>query len=270
MWTKIKKMLRLFEGKFEEKFSDTPPHPRELLPEILDHIEDKIDLLNDDRRGFPFNLVYVHLLASDQERQDGFSAYYLDNEMLAQQIRRRLREKDCPPPARLQVELKFAENRAANWQHSWFHLECRGIAAFTGSAKEIAFVPAIISVVQGQTNQATYSLDTPRRVNVGRQESVSDKQGILKRRNHIAFLDDNNEINRSVGREHAHLNFDSATGEWRLFAESQTANTNIVRETGTVRVLPRSRRGERLQHGDEIICGRAVLQFELVAEPAED
>jgi hypothetical protein len=69
-----------------------------------------------------------------------------------------------------------------------------------------------------------------------------------------------------VSREHAHIDHDRKTGEYRLFndrwyAPGTDCGTRIVRD-GVSREVPRDTRGTRLEDGDEIHLGRAVLIFE--------
>ncbi len=88
----------------------------------------------------------------------------------------------------------------------------------------------------------------------------------LFRRNDLAFAADT-EINRSVSREHAHIEHDAARGEYRLF------NDRWYRARGGMRNLDRARRHEpgspprrraapSCEPGDEIHFGRAVVVFE--------
>jgi hypothetical protein len=68
-----------------------------------------------------------------------------------------------------------------------------------------------------------------------------------------------------VSREHAHIDYDKKTGEYRLFNDRSYApgadcGTRIVRD-GVSREVPRDTRGTRLEPGDEIHLGRAILLF---------
>jgi len=92
----------------------------------------------------------------------------------------------------------------------------------------------------------------------------------LFRRNDLAFSEDT-EINRTVSREHAHVTLDRTTGEYRLFHDRwyargekrpPEAGTWIVRD-GLSQEVHRDTRGVKLQSGDEIHFGRAVVVFEI-------
>jgi hypothetical protein len=86
----------------------------------------------------------------------------------------------------------------------------------------------------------------------------------MHRRNDLAFIEDN-EVNRSVSREHAHIDRDHITGECRLFNDrwytrGTDCGTRIVRD-GVSLEVHRDSRGTKLEPGDEIHLGRAVVQF---------
>jgi hypothetical protein len=89
----------------------------------------------------------------------------------------------------------------------------------------------------------------------------------LFRRNDLAF-EAETEINRTVSREHAHIQYDRATGEYRLFNDrwhdrtpGGECGTWIVRD-GFSREVHRTPRGMKLEPEDEIHFGRAVVVFE--------
>jgi hypothetical protein len=74
-------------------------------------------------------------------------------------------------------------------------------------------------------------------------------------------------VNRSVSREHAHIQFDKAAGEYRLFNDrwyplgGHDCGTWIVRD-GMSQEVHRNARGTKLEPGDEIHFGLAVVVFE--------
>jgi pSer/pThr/pTyr-binding forkhead associated (FHA) protein len=88
----------------------------------------------------------------------------------------------------------------------------------------------------------------------------------LFRRNDLAFTEDT-KVNRTVSREHAHIVYDKAAGEYRLFndhwykrGDAGALATWIVRDGLSVEVH-RTPRGTRLESGDEIHFGKAVVRF---------
>jgi pSer/pThr/pTyr-binding forkhead associated (FHA) protein len=103
------------------------------------------------------------------------------------------------------------------------------------------------------------------RTNIGRVVDVVRSEGLF-RRNDLAFAEDT-EVNRSVSREHAHIQFDKAAGEYRLFNDrwyplgGRDCGTWIVRD-GMSQEVHRNARGTKLEPGDEIHFGLAVVVFE--------
>jgi len=86
----------------------------------------------------------------------------------------------------------------------------------------------------------------------------------MHRRNDLAFVEDS-EPNRSVSREHAHIDYDKTTDAYRLFNDrwyerGTDCGTRIVRDGVSIEV-PRDTRGTRLEPGDEIHFGRAIVIF---------
>ena len=105
------------------------------------------------------------------------------------------------------------------------------------------------------------------RTNIGRVVDVYRAEGLF-RRNDLAFEADT-EINRSVSREHAHIQYDRTTGECRLFNDRWYQRTPrggdcatwIVRD-GMSQEVHRTPRGAKLEPGDEIHFGQAIVVFE--------
>jgi pSer/pThr/pTyr-binding forkhead associated (FHA) protein len=126
---------------------------------------------------------------------------------------------------------------------------------------------ARLIVLEGAASPTEIALDQPR-TNLGRTLDVYGNQG-LSRRNHLAFAEDD-EIGSTVSREHAHVRRDPATGEYRMFndrfySRDQRESCNIwIIRAGQSQEVHRNTRGIRLQDGDEIHLGRAILQFRLV------
>ena len=123
--------------------------------------------------------------------------------------------------------------------------------------------PARLSVLQGAANQPEISLQKAR-TNIGRTIEVY-RSARPSRRNDLAFTEDN-ETNRSVSREHAHILHSTKTGEYRLFNDrSYKGESNcglwIVRD-GLSQAVHRGTRGTLLKPGDEIHLGSAVLRFQ--------
>jgi pSer/pThr/pTyr-binding forkhead associated (FHA) protein len=118
-------------------------------------------------------------------------------------------------------------------------------------------------VLAGTAKQSELVLSKAR-TNIGRTEEVYRQEG-PSRRNDLAFTEEN-EINRTVSREHAHILYSQKSGEYRIFNDRWYKGQSncalwIVRD-GLSQPVHRSARGTLLQAGDEIHLGNAVLRFE--------
>src|SRR5258706_200936 len=75
----------------------------------------------------------------------------------------------------------------------------------------------------------------------------------------VAFREEG-EINHTVSREHARIAWDGASGGYWLRAEQNASGTRIYRSGKTIDVSAHDRRGVRVQSGDEVHLGRAVVK----------
>jgi pSer/pThr/pTyr-binding forkhead associated (FHA) protein len=134
---------------------------------------------------------------------------------------------------------------------------------------------AKITVLKGDLHKKTYLLDvkTPKIFNIGRGENPQLKNGMFHK-NHIAIKDE--ELHKSISREHACIFFDSQKGFClKVYAGGASVSGNGTwllregrkpKEFASVNTEP-----EILKHGDQIRLGTklkesVVLLFEFVEE----
>ena len=82
-------------------------------------------------------------------------------------------------------------------------------------------------VQKGSANAPELPIEKPR-VHIGREPEVY-RNGGMHRRNDLAFVEES-EVNRSVSREHAHIDYDRTTGEYRLFNDRWYAARERIAE----------------------------------------
>ncbi|HWC95222.1 MAG TPA: FHA domain-containing protein [Candidatus Sulfopaludibacter sp.] len=260
-------------GDFLEKFGKTlfeaplsgAPHleaPAELAEirlAILDRVREK-SYRSGGKKVFPYDLIRVELRGVDESRRDLFAGNFF-RRYLEQEVHGALRAAGCRYPENLRVDVEPRVGLPQRGEE-WLLVE----AASQESAH--AGRTGRLSIQEGSANCAELRLDKSR-VNIGRARDVYRSEGIY-RRNDLIFEEDT-EINRSVSREHAHIQFDKVSGEYRLFndrwtargeREGQECGTWIVRD-GMSQEVHRSARGFRLEPGDEIHFGRVIAIFEL-------
>lgn len=131
---------------------------------------------------------------------------------------------------------------------------------------------AYLNVLNGEAEKSRYTINSSSgKINIGRAASVQTADGFF-RKNKIAFTDaDNNETNRAVSRQHAHIEWDAVTGAFLLFADDggiPPYNKVKVRtaEGDTVKMLT-TEIGHHLKEGDQVILGdAALLEFTFLPE----
>lgn len=123
---------------------------------------------------------------------------------------------------------------------------------------------AYIQVLQGETEQARYGFDAQSgKITIGRDRMVQAADG-FHRENKIAFIAaSNNEANKFVSRQHAHIEWSDEAGAFLLFADE-----GGIPPRNKVKVRPRGGEPQKLQsthigytlhHGDQIMLGDAAL-----------
>jgi hypothetical protein len=115
--------------------------------------------------------------------------------------------------------------------------------------------PARLVVLEGRADATELTIDR-NLVYIGRLKDVVNSKTGLERRNELAF----DATEATVSRKHARLEYDPASGKFRLFNDPET--TSVSRDG---RAIPcDATRGVQLRSGDELILGRARIRFELL------
>lgn len=213
------------------------------------------------RTMFPFNLVRIRICGvSDAE------SAFLKSEFLKgyfeQEIRKSLARSNYRFPDDLEVEFETAADLPGE-KEPWLM-----VTVESRPEKEVTAAPrrtARLVVVRG-TASAPEVLLSKDRTNIGRTAEVYRANG-PSRRNDLAFT----EENRTVSREHAHILHSKKTGEYRLYndrwyqhgkKDAADCGLWIIRD-GLSREVPRNARGVKLEPGDEIQLGQALVRFQV-------
>jgi hypothetical protein len=235
---------------------EEPPELAEIRLAVLDQVREK-SYRSGGRKVFPYDLLRVELRGVEESRCSVFAGVFFRN-YLEGEVRRALAGAACRYPEDLRVTVEVTPGLPKPGE-SWLRIE-PGLAEQTGETAKVAR----LVVREGTANVAEVRLDKAR-INIGRNVDVFRAEGLL-RRNDLAFAEDT-EVNRSVSREHAHIVFDKTAREYRLFNDrwyplgSHDCGIWIVRD-GMSQEVHRNSRGAKLEPGDEIHFGRAVVLFE--------
>ena len=266
---KLSEVIEKFgRGVFEAPFAKASlwteaPEIAEIRCALLDAVRSQQQLAG-GRLVFPFDLVKVFIRpvgASDAAfyGSEFFQSYFLE------EIRHHLQRENCLTPESLDLTVHIVTD-ATPADAPWLWIETEMRQGRTPS--ERARKKGKLTVLQGDATCSELSLDKAR-INIGRTEEVYGASGLI-RRNQLAFVKDT-PINRTVSREHAHICYHKAAGEYRIYNDRWYARDNqgenncglwILRD-GVSQPVPRDRRGTRLMSGDEIHLGKAVLRFDL-------
>jgi len=258
----IEKLGRaMFEAPFgANRIAKDAPEMAEIRLAVLDAAKAKSHRVN-GRLIFPYNLVRIHLLGVPEEQASIFRGEFLSG-YFAEELRAGLSRSSFRFPDDLRVEICPAPRLPAP-SEQWLFVETelrQEPAADLPVRKRRA---AKLVVTNGKANLPELILEKAR-INIGRTAEIYSAAGPL-RRNDLAFTEDN-PVNQTVSRQHAHILLSQQSGECRIFndrAYRGDANCGlwIVRD-GLSQPVHRSARGVLLKPGDEIHLGTAVLRFQ--------
>ncbi len=144
------------------------------------------------------------------------------------------------------------------------------VALFVGTRKKPGIVTtssATIKVLNGEAEKAEYAITSQAgKINIGRESKTATADG-FHRQNHIAFIGSSkHESNRSISRQHAHIEWDAEAGAFFIFADEGGIppynKTKVKASNGLPVKLQTTQIGHRLSNGDQLIIGEsAILEF---------
>ena len=234
---------------------DAAASPLELLQATLETLEKKVQPAGRGARVFPYNRIVVRIAQSPADR-DAIAAVFAQ---LEERLRDRLRELRCDAASAIRTEVTVTE---AGEEPILTVEGFRDEAVLPAPRAEAATArPTTVSiaVLKGVCEQADYSFTEPT-IAIGRTPDPVDALGNI-RRNHVVFVETRDGISETVARAHARLQRDPETGEYHLFNEASSNPTVLLRAGRSIRVPPRDPRGLRVQSGDEVQLGRAVIRL---------
>ena len=251
----------VFESPLGGARSDELKEPAELAEirlAVLDQVREK-SYRSGGRKVFPYDLLRVHLRGLEESRREVFAGSFF-RRYLEQEIAGALRNAGCRYPENLRVEVDASAGLPQRGE-KWLTVEAAAQEHPAGEAR----LPRLV-VREGRANVESVPVSKAR-INIGRVVDVYRDKGLF-RRNDLAFPEEN-AINRTVSREHAHIRYDRATGECRIFndrwhARGQAGECGIwIVRDGMSQEVHRDSRGVKLEPGDEIHLGSAVVEFEV-------
>ena len=230
----------------------------ELYRDALDQLAARATVGRRGDRVFPFDRIRIELKAETADRRALLEAVFLPEQMPAD-IRATLVEAGVHYPEKLTVAVEFPETPAVELRvlcEKAPEAETQPVA--TAAAP---LIPIRLVTLSGVSSSAEFIADKPH-ISIGRVDEVTDALGRAVRRNELFFPESAHEANATVSRAHAHLRFDGATGDWRIYDDGSSLGTAIFREGRRIEVPTHGTRGVTLKPGDEIYLGQARLRCE--------
>ena len=248
----------IFETPFGAlEVSKDSPELAEIRLAVLDEVKARSHRVG-GRDVFPYNVVRIRIRGIPEQQSELFEGGFFE-QFFEQEVRGGLARANHRFPDDLSVEIETVPDLPGP-KEQWLHVdaESRKKPAEAAAARRAAR----LIVTKGTANRAELPLSKAR-TNIGRTVDVYRADG-PSRRNDLAFIGDD-ETSRTVSREHAHITFHKKSGEYRLYNDrasktDRTCGVWIIRD-GLSREVHRDARGVRLQAGDEIHLGRAVVLF---------
>lgn len=282
----LRSLLEL-ERKLKQLVGESAPRePLEIRRAVLQGITDLAQPAGRGRRVMPFDRIDIEVLAPTPDVRRVFEAVFERDGGLEASVRKGLATVGCEPAPTFAVTVTYRKKAPGGWAseqrfdvsghvHDAAGASPRATAISTpapsppapaappASSPTTASPPTVIlKVVKGRASRKTIELRADR-INVGRLDEVTDKDQRLLRRNQVVFVE-GDEIGDSVSRAHAHIRW-VPPGEFRLRDDHSAYGTRIIRDGRTIDVVPGNSRGVRLQSGDELHLGRAVILFTIAA-----
>lgn len=260
------RLARTLDNAVQGVVGRTARQPIEVLHAVVDFIEQQVQPAGRGRRVFPFNRVVVHLAARSGAERARFAALIEEPPSLRQRVIDRLQAAGCAARD-LELHVAYAAKAKSGWPRREFDVELERVdkpAAPPPVAAPLAPPRLELLVSAGAATRRAYSFNGGR-IDIGRRTEVVDQRQRLVRTNHVAFVEDGSDVNKTVSRKHAHIAYTQASGEYRLRDDGSSHGTAVVRNGQTIPV-PQGSRGARLQSGDEIVLGKAKLKVKIEQE----
>ncbi len=233
--------------------------PLELISLACDDIARNVHPAGRGRYAFPFNRVTITFAAPTAEHQAPFNAICAGPPTLRERVIRRLASAGCHD-ADVEVHVQFTDVPDPAWPRPEFHLTMARVEHVAALVPEAAPLIDIV-ITNGTADREAYSFVTLP-IAIGRGAEVRDGRRQLVRINHVAFVENSEDVNQSVSRRHARIELDEQTRRPRVIDDNSAQGTAIIRG-GRGITVPRGSRGLTLQSDDEVAFGQARVRVTL-------
>jgi hypothetical protein len=254
------KLARTFDTAAQQWTKSGPRGPLEVLHAIVEAVGERLEPAGRGTHVFPFNRMKVSILAPSREARARFSALFEAAPTLEERISKRLQDAGCGAVSP-QIKVVYVDRAAPEWTKTDVHLEFDRVAADAPRAQPSEPEMLKITVLRGAAERPSYTFGA-RCINLGRCAEVRDHRNRLLRTNQVVFLESADGPNSGVSRRHAHIDYVSEAGQYRICDDGSAHGTGVVRNGKTLSVPP-GPRGIRLRSGDELLLGEARLRVRI-------
>lgn len=224
----------------------------EVIPAVLDDIEDHVEPTGGRGRAFPYERVVIGFHVAGEEREAARAVL----QDLPARIRERLSARGCAAVEDVGIQIRLVAAPGNDWGEQPFKIQYRRKRVPLDTAGAHAPAPApepvtlCLQILRGRTGAREHRLALAR-INLGRLEKVASATGKSTRKNHVWFAASED----TVSRAHAHIERDG--NDYLLFDEGSASGTRVLRASEEIELMPRASRGVKLLDGDRIELGKA-------------
>lgn len=236
------------------RLATSPRQPLETMHAIVQTVAHEVQAAGRGRQTFPYSQLRVWLAAASARDRARLSAACDGPPPLQARIVERLRAAGCTIGA-LPLKVSFAAAPKADWLDPAFHVEYGRSAPAPADAADRSRLD--LAVTHGAAERSSYAFSGTA-VAIGRGREVRDRAGRLIRTNHVAFLEQADDVNQTVSRQHARVEYEAGADAFRLHDDGASHGTSVIRD-GRGLPVPRGR-GLRLKSGDVILLGEARVR----------
>lgn len=248
-------------------FKERPGDVKQIRSQLLRFIKEKLQRAEG---GEGTNITGVHLFinCSDSERHLYEAAVFsnVPDKFKTDEVQRMADDYAIKLPDNWKFEVAFTDRFPPQ---SYIANDINAALFFTTRKAGLTHKRshAFIKVLNGHAEKESYLIDsTGGKINIGREAKAQVAAGYV-RKNAIAFVPVGTmDMNRSVSRQHAHIEWEPGSGSFLVFADAGGIPPNnklkIRTADGVSIKMQAIEVGHRLEEGDQIILGdTAVLEF---------
>jgi hypothetical protein len=263
IWTILQKTEQNLRKRIETAISaeTTSPESASIRREVFEKIESGI-ISDFSGKFFPYSRILIELHPPSAALNCDFFTEFMQEDSLKTDIKQMLQcaEVRCLEDFEIIVDLKSAGESASPDAESQLLYKIDFIRPVQCGSQD---VPEIrLFVVRGAAEQPDYRFKKER-ILIGRTPDVTDREGRIIRKNDVVFLDNDEDVNSTVGYSHARIWWDLEEKKFFLMDEASRYGTCIVRQGRSLEAPEGNYSGIRIHAGDEIYCGQACLRFHL-------